>query len=270
MKPNTDGEANTCLNAIALVFLGLLLASPLSRAADRDGAGAGITWLPLTQASPPSKIAELRRDILTFLEPLRRKLFGDPDMVLTTAYFVSISPGGASQNVFPSATSTNVDGTTACVLSASQFSLLRQRIQNTESANQFAAPRVTAFEGVRATLSVSRTVQLSGTNAACGPTLDLVHHVNGTNLHMRVIADVTEAVTNVLRATAGAPVTESVNIRTMFQSALEARVPSGGGVAVWNKPSGREGRIYLLIICPTIQTNPIAPPSATKPGSTSQ
>lgn len=279
MKCNTHGEAKTCLNAIALASLGFLVAFPVSRAAERDGAGAGITWLPLTQASPPSKIAELRREILTFLEPLRRKLFGDPDMVLTTAYFVSISPGGASQNVLPSGTSTNVDGTTACVLSSSQFSLLRQCIQNTKGVDQFAEPRVTAFEGVRATLSVSRTVQFSGTNAAYGPTLglvlDLVHHVNGTNLHMRVIADVTEAVTNVLRATAGAPATESVNIRTMFQSALEARVASGGGVAVWNKPSGRGGNIYLMIVCPTIQTNLFSPrsgatPPATKPGSASQ
>src|SRR5439155_23273215 len=110
MKCSTLGEAKTCLNAIALVSLGLLLASPHGHAADRNAAGAGITWLPLTQASSPSKIAELRRAILTFLEPLRRKLFGDPDAVLTTAYFVSISPAGASQNVFPSATSTNVEG----------------------------------------------------------------------------------------------------------------------------------------------------------------
>src|SRR5207249_4177613 len=83
MKCSTLGEAKTCLNAIALVSLGLLLASPHGHAADRNAAGAGITWLPLTQASSPSKIAELRRDILTFLEPLRRKLFGDPDAVLT-------------------------------------------------------------------------------------------------------------------------------------------------------------------------------------------
>src|SRR6266540_1298157 len=77
----------------------------------------------------PVKNAELRREILTFLEPLRRKLFGDPDVVLATTYFVRISPARAGQNVFPSATSTNVDGTTACVLSATQISLLRQRIQ---------------------------------------------------------------------------------------------------------------------------------------------
>jgi len=191
-------------------------------------------------------------------------------MVLAIAYFVSISPARAGQNVFPSATSTNVDGTTACVLSATQISQLRQRIQNTEGANEFAAPRVTAFEGVRSTLSVSRTVQIGGTNAPYGPTLDLVHHVNGTNLHMRLIADVTEAVTNVLRATADAPATESVNIRTMFQSALEARVPNGGGVAVWNRPSGKADKTYLMIVCPTIQTNFAAPPPARKPGSPPQ
>jgi len=145
MKCNTHGEAKTCLNAIALVSLGLLLASPHGHAADRNAAGAGTTWLPLTQASSPSKIAELRRDILTFLEPLRRKLFGDPDAVLTTAYFVSISPAGASQNVFPSATSTNVDGTSACVLSASQFSLLRHllddRLPNNPNQSPLAAAR---------------------------------------------------------------------------------------------------------------------------------
>jgi hypothetical protein len=270
MKPNIHCEAKIRMNLLPLVCVGLLLASPLGHGAEGGGTGAGITWLPLIQTSPPSKIAELRRDILTFLEPLRRKLFGDPDVVLATAYFVSISTARAGQNLFPSATSTNVDGTTACVLSAPQISLLSQRIKNNESANQFAAPRVTAFERVRATLSVSRTVQIGGTNAAYGPTLDLVHHVNGTNLHMRVIADVTEAVTNVLRATADAPATESVNIRTMFQSALEAQVPSGGGVAVWNKSSGRDGKTYLMIVCPTIQSNILNAPAPTKPGSPSR
>src|SRR5437016_7860920 len=157
-----------------------------------------VTWLPLTQASPPSKIAELRRDILTFLEPLRRKLFGDPDVVLATACFISVSPAAASRNVFPSATSTNADGTLACVLSAAQFSSYHQRILTTEGVDQFAAPRVGALERVRATLSVSRTEQIGGTNAAYSQTVDLVHHVNGTNLEMRVIADVTQAVTNVL------------------------------------------------------------------------
>ena len=271
MKPNIRREAKTCSNVLLpLVCLGLVLASWLDRAAEGPGAGAGITWLSLTQSSPPSKIAELRRDILTFLEPLRRRLFGDPDVVLATAYFVSISPARAGQNLFPSATSTNVDGTTACVLSATQISQLRQRIQNTEGANQFAAPRVTAFEGVRSTLSVSRTVQIGGTNAPYGPTLDLVHHVNGTYLHMRLIADVTEAVTNVLRATADAPATESVNLRTMFQSALEARVTNGGGVAVWNRLSGKGDKTYLIMVCPTIQTNFAAPPPARKPGSPPQ
>jgi len=156
------------------------------------------------------------------------------------------------------------------VLSATQISQLRRRIQNTEGANEFAAPRVTAFEGVRSTLSVSRTVQIGGTNAPYGPTLDLVHHVNGTNLHMRVIADVTEAVTNVLRATADAPATESVNIRTTLQSALEARVPNGGGLAVWNKSGGGGSKTYLMIVCPTIQTNFAAPSPARKPGSPPQ
>ena len=265
MKDDTNCEATIYLNVILLVFLGLLLASPLGNATEGGGTGASITWLPLIQGSPPSKIAELRRDILKFLEPLRRKLFGDPDVVLATAYFVSISPAAASQNVFPSATSTNVDGTTACVLSPSQVSLLRQRLQNTEGVNLFAAPRVTAPEGLRATLSVSSMVQIGGTNAAYGPTLDLVHHVNGTNLHMTVIADVTEAVTNVVRATSDGPAAKSVNLRMMFQSALDARVPSGGGVAVWNKSGGKESKTYLVIVCPTIQTNLLAPPPVTKP-----
>jgi len=102
------------------------------------------------------------------------------------------------------------------------------------------------------------------------PVLLLVHHVNGTNLHMRVIADVTEAVANVLPATADAPAKESVNIRTMFQSALEARVPNGGGVAVWNRLSSKGDKTYLMIVCPTIQTNFAAPPPARKPGSPPQ
>src|SRR2546421_1774884 len=128
MKPSIYGGNKTCFDAIRLVCLALLLASANSHGVAGDGADSAITWLPLTQASPPSKIAELRRDILTFLEPLRRKLFGDPDVVLATAYFISVSPAAASRNVFPSATSTNADGTLACVLSAAQFSSYHQRI----------------------------------------------------------------------------------------------------------------------------------------------
>jgi hypothetical protein len=56
----------------------------------------------------------------------------------------------------------------------------------------------------------------------------------------------------------------------MFQSALEARVPNGGGVAVWNRPSGKADKTYLMIVCPTIQTNFAAPPPARKPGSPAQ
>ncbi len=89
MIPNIPREAKACSNILPLVCLGLVLASSLDRAAEGPGAGEGITWLSLTQGSPPSKIAELRREILTFLEPLRRKLFGDPDTVLATAYFVN-------------------------------------------------------------------------------------------------------------------------------------------------------------------------------------
>ena len=179
--------------------------------------------------------------------------FRDPELVLATAYFLSVSPAPSSGNVLPPATSTNSDGTLACVLSAAQFSPYHKRIQTTEGVNQFAAPRVTAFEGVRAALSVSRTIQIGGTNAAYGQRVDVVHHVEGTNLHMRVIADITQAATNVLPASLEAPARESVSIRTLFQSALEARVPSGGAVAVWNRPTGGNEKTYLLLIRPVIQ-----------------
>src|SRR5262245_7609259 len=110
---------------IYLACLAVLLTSTNARAADH--ADSAIPWLPLTQTSPPSEIAELRRDILAFLDPLRRKLLGDPQAVHTTAYFISISPAGPSGNVFPSATSTNADGTLACVLSAAQFAAYHKR-----------------------------------------------------------------------------------------------------------------------------------------------
>jgi len=89
---------------------------------------------------------------------------------------------------------------------------------------------------------------------------------------MRVIADVTQAVTNALPATADAPATESVSIRTVFQSALDARIPSGGGVAIWNKPNGANVKSYLLLISAVIQTNspsprPGVPPAGRQPGS---
>src|SRR5436190_7166520 len=109
MKPNIHCEAKIRMNLLSLVCFGLLLASPLGHVAEGGGSGTGITWLGLIQSSPPSKIAELRREILTFLEPLRRKVFGDPDVVVATAYFVSISTARAGQNVLPSATSTNGD-----------------------------------------------------------------------------------------------------------------------------------------------------------------
>src|SRR5438876_951275 len=172
MKPGIHREMKTRLDVVHLACFGLLLVCPYSHWAAEEGTNADITWLPLTQASPPSKIAGLRRDIVAFLEPLRRKLFGDPEVVLASAYFISVSPAGLSRNVFPSATSTNADGTLACVLFAAQFSPYHQRIKSAEGVDEFAAPRVAAVERVRATLSVSRTVQIAGTNAAYGQTVD--------------------------------------------------------------------------------------------------
>ena len=122
MKLSIHHEKKTCFDAIPLVCLALLLALPNSRGAAGDSADGGISWLPLTQASPPSRIAELRRDILTFLEPFRRKLFGDPDVVLATAYFISVSPAGVSRNAFPAAMSTNADGTLGPVIQTNALS----------------------------------------------------------------------------------------------------------------------------------------------------
>jgi hypothetical protein len=59
-----------------------------------------------------------------------------------------------------------------------------------------------------------------------------------------------------LPATREAPATESVTIRTLFQTALEARIPSGGGVAVWNKAVDANEKTYLLLISPAIQPKP--------------
>jgi hypothetical protein len=143
---------------VRLACLGLLLDFANNHVAAEDSADAGIAWFPITQSSPPSKIAELRRGILTFLDPLK-----------------------------------------------------------------------------------------------------------GTNLHMRVIADVTQAVTNASPGTVDAPASEAVSIRTLFQSALEARVPNGGCVAVWNKRTGGDEQSYLLLISPVIQTNSSSPPLGAVP-----
>src|SRR2546427_11059733 len=111
MKPSLHGENKTCFGPLRLVCLALLLVSPNIPGAVGDSPDAGITWLPLTQASPPSKIAQLRRDILTFLEPLRRKMFGDPDVVLVTAYFISVSPAAVTPKPPPPSPAPNSDGT---------------------------------------------------------------------------------------------------------------------------------------------------------------
>ncbi|HVR36160.1 MAG TPA: hypothetical protein VMS21_09960 [Methylomirabilota bacterium] len=241
----------------AILCLGLLLTRVNGPAADDPAGDAPITWLPLTQDSPPTRTEELRGDILTFLEPLRRKVFGDPEIVLTTAYFIELSPAAAGRNVLPSATSTNVDGTLAGVLSAAQFQPYYKRLRDADRAAEGVslvfAPRVTTFEKQRANLSGTRTVQIDGTNAVYGQMVDLVPIVTGTTLEMRVIAQATDVVTNVVPATAETPATESAGIRTLFQYALEAEVPNGGGLAVWSRPTNEDQPVYLFLIHPVIQ-----------------
>src|SRR6185436_4702288 len=140
MVPRMHREKKRCLAAsLLLLCLALLISSLRDYGASPGGTNAGIVWLPLTQTAPPSKVAELRQNILTFLEPFRRKVFGDPDVILTTASFISISPIAQSQDVFPPATSTNSDGTLACVLSADKLSSYHQRIRKIEGVNEFAA-----------------------------------------------------------------------------------------------------------------------------------
>ena len=259
MNRRTQGVNRRCFGLIRRAGLGLLLACAYSRGAAADNPEPAIHWLPLTQTSPPPQIAGLRRDILRFVDPLRRQLFGDPKTVRTTAYFISVLPANARGNVFPSATSTNADGTLACVLSAAQFSSYHKRLLTTEGVDEFAAPGVQTYENAQAILSVSQAATIAGTNAAYGQKVDLVHSVDGTNLDVRVIAEVTQLVTNAVPATGSASESVSVRIRTVFQSALEASVPSGSALAIWTKPTGGNEKSYLLLIRPSIQTNSPSP-----------
>ena len=259
MNRRCQGVKRACFGVSRVAGLGLLLAGATSHAAAAENTDRAIHWLPLTQTSPPPQIAGLRRDILGFIDPLRRQLFGDPKTIRTTAYFISVLPANASGNVFPSATSTNADGTRACVLSAAQFSSYHKHLLTTEGVDEFAAPGVQTYENAQAVLSVTEAATIAGTNAAYGQKVDLVHSVDGTNLDVRVIAEVTQLVTNAVPATGPASESVSVRIRTVFQSALEASVPSGGALAIWTKPTGGNEKIYLLLIRPSIQTNSPSP-----------
>jgi hypothetical protein len=237
----------------AIFCLGLCLTRVNGPAADDPAADAQITWLPLTQDSPPTRTEELRGEILTFLEPLRQKVFGDPEVILSAAFFVELSPTAISRNVLPSATSTNLDGTLAGVLSASKFPGFLKTLRATEGVTIFSAPRVTTGERNRARLTSTRTIQIDGTNAVHGQWVDLVPFVRDTTIEMRVIAQATDVVTNVVPTTAEASATKPVGIRTLFQYALEAEVPDGGGLAVWSRPADEDQPVYLFLLHPVIQ-----------------
>jgi len=237
------------------ISLSLLLVCSLAPATDT------LTWLPLTQTSPPSQVDTLRNNISAFVESARRKVIGAPAPVLTKSYFVNISPAAFNRKVLPVATSTNTDGTLACLLSAGQLQAFVQTIQESSDLMQFAAPGTMAVEGTKASMSVSRSILIDGANKSYGPTVDVIHRVYGNTIELRVIARVTQAVTNTTSA-ATSELSEHgpVTIRTVFQSGIDARVPTGGGLAVWSRAKGLDQDSCLMIICPTITTNFATPP----------
>lgn len=236
--------------------------------ADADADLQQIVWLPVTQTSPPSKIARLRDDLLTFLEPLRRRLFGPPKAVQTTAHFVEIIPGSEAHAVLPGATSTNIDGTVAHVLSPIEFSSLWKRLQVTRGAEEMASPRATSLEGQRARISITGGIQIDKTNATFGRTVDLVQRVSGKTFLMRVLTELTAPTTNAAASAsiAGAEASPPlVRIQTVFQVALEARVLNGGALAIWGEPQEKDEPIQLILVCPFIPTGQAAPATRPKP-----
>src|SRR5438874_840406 len=193
----------------------------------------------------------------------------------TTAYFVNVSPAAFNHNLLPTPASTNVDGTVACVLSAGQLQAFMQTIQASNGLTQFAAPAAMATEGNRARMSVSRAIQINGAKKSYGPTVDVIHHVYGKNIELRVIATVTAAVTNTAPLTHEVSERDPVNIKTVFQSGIDARIPAGGGLMVWNRAKGSDQDSCLMIICPTSAANAVMPavnpaaPTAPQPKSKS-
>jgi hypothetical protein len=183
-----------------------------------------------------------------------------------TGHFLNFSPQALSLGMIPQALSTNVDGTAATVLSPAQLKALRQRLKSTPEITEIASPTVMSTEGTQAKLSVMKAAKINGTNAPYGQMLDILPHVEKNGVLLRAIAEHTVLITNT-------PPTRSMEVTTAFQSALETTVPNGGALAVWNVKPQKAGSGYLLLVCPTIQTNfpgkpagfrPAAPPPAKK------
>jgi hypothetical protein len=214
-------------------------------------------------------------EIMKFLDPLRRSVFGNPPVIINKAYFVKISGGWEGLGAQPTPISTNVDGTLACVLLPASLHSLQAKINRAHQCETFASSSITVPDGMQSTLTTGRLVEGSMTKTDCGGGIDVVHRVVGTNVLVRAIAGMSE---NVANGVSGQPRVVSAvptsNALTVFQAALDAQVPSGGGLAVWAQrydSSNQNTNCYLMLICPTIQGGvPGAPGGAGSQGPLSQ
>ena len=245
--------------AFAVVLI-LVIAVLLFRAGTgkRD---PGINWLDLKQTAAPSQIEALRENLEEFLVSAQSAVGMSPRSVMSTGEFFKIH-GGAALELLPLAVSTNADGTLAAVLEPGASTAMARDLRGLEQVEDLGSPRIANMARVRGRLSSFRLVNTSAGARNAGQSLDLISYIEGTNIHTRLIAQVTEPVTNSVPDAAEGTQTETVSVETVFQAGLEARIPDGGAVAVWNAPTDTSEPFHLLLLTSTTQLTVPAPSGA--------
>jgi hypothetical protein len=220
-------------------------------------AGKGdIRWFEVDPNQPPSKFVEWKHKLLTTIEPMRRKVFGDPPSVITGSFIVTLRDVGAAAEAIPEPDSVHTNGLAATLLSASSFKRLHQRLNSGKGVGLLVGPGVQSLSGQPVKVVVSQASMINPSAAPFGLNLNLIPRAKTRVVDTLIIAELTDAVSDAK--------TGSVSIVTNLSCGVRADVPHGGGLVVWNTNAVRSGSFQFLVVAPLIQTNAVVPPAGAK------
>ena len=172
--------------------------------------------------------------------------------ILTTAKFVSMPT--EDMKTLGVAWVPSVEGGKSGVLTEEQFKALTEAMQGASDVIIMGVPRMTTLNGGQGRISQTQAVQVSGTNANVGVSLNVTSFfsTNSPTFDLHLVAELTQLIGDPSQPTV--QTTQTTNISSLFPGqilVLEKEIPNGGWLPdSTNLPAGP--RSLLVFITPKV------------------
>ena len=214
-----------------------------------------LTPAEVAQLADSSPLTRLKDKFMSLTAPLWRRYWNRQPQVLIDSTLLTLPAGVVEKMNLGAPVATSADGLHAWIVSPSELKAMKDRIEAMRDPWLIGKPRIQTASGVRGVTFMGRTLQVGGTNALVGVTLDVVP---------KTILDSTKLTIGVTATEVAA--SQSVNnegIKTNLVAACQALLPNSGGLLIDSgNAKDASGRNYWFIVSPTTvdaRGNPVKP-----------